>query len=53
MTQEQITAETARVGALLRAREGKLGYKQNVVAIKARLVELQDMTPEDAQPDNG
>jgi hypothetical protein len=46
MTKEQITAETARVNALIRARDGKAGYRQNVEAMKARLAELQDMTPD-------
>ena len=40
LTPEQKVAEVKRLTALLRAREGKPGYTQNVAAIKARIEEL-------------
>lgn len=46
MTPDQIAAEIARLQTMLRAREGKAGYTANVAAIKARIAELQAMTPE-------
>lgn len=40
LTPEQKAAEIKRLNALVRAREGKAGYSQNVAAIKARIEEL-------------
>ena len=47
MTQEEIDAELARARHLLRVREGKTGYQQNAEVIKARIAELEGMTPTD------
>lgn len=51
MTQEEIAAELSRCKKLLKIREGRAGYTANVEAIKARMTELQAMTPDDAPPD--
>lgn len=45
MTKQAIEDEIARATKLLNAREGKSGYMQNVASIKARIAELQAMTP--------
>ncbi len=41
MTEEQKAAELARLNRLLEARDGKLGYLQNVEAIKAEIVRIE------------
>lgn len=46
MTADEIAAEIARLNALIAARTGKNCYAQNIAAIKARIAELQAMTPE-------
>lgn len=45
MTEQAIKDEIARATALLKKREGKPGYTANVASIKARIAELQAMTP--------
>lgn len=40
VTNPDLAAEIARLQKLLRQRDGKSGYAQNVEAIKARLKEL-------------
>lgn len=47
MTQQAIKDELARANALLRKREGKPGFAANVASIKARIAELQEVTPDD------
>lgn len=47
MTEEDRKLELDRLRTLLRAREGKTGYGQNVEAIKARIAEIEGMTPTD------
>lgn len=46
MSKEEIAAELARLNKLLRARDGKVGYGQNVQAIKVRIAEIEAMTPD-------
>jgi len=44
--------ELARLQRLLTAREGKAGYKENVVAIKQRIAAIENgQTPAVAEPD--
>jgi hypothetical protein len=44
---QAITDEIARAKALLKARDGKPGYSVNVQSIRARIAELEAMTPDD------
>lgn len=46
MTEQAIKDELIRANALLKAREGKAGYTANVASIKARIAELEAMTPD-------
>lgn len=46
MTQEEKTAELAQLKRLLKAREGKSGYQQNVAAIKAEIARIEAIEPE-------
>jgi hypothetical protein len=43
MTPDEITAEIARLKAMLQARDGKAGFKANVAAIRKRIAELEAM----------